>query len=176
MDIRKYFLAAHEMHKLHMLRRIIIQNQTSELELYYGQLPTMEYIARHDGCTQVELAEEMMVSPASVALTTKRLQKAGLVEKKNDEENLRCKRLSVTPKGRELAQKCRKIHDGFDRQIFKDFSEEDMDQFISYLDRMVYNITGQENGAEETAFTLQTLKKLLKEHHELIGGESDEQG
>ena len=59
-----------------MLRRIRLcrerlADRADGGELHAGQFPALEYIIRHDGCAQKELAAQFHVTPASVALTTK---------------------------------------------------------------------------------------------------------
>lgn len=85
------------MERIHLLRKLYMQKTMPDHDLYFGQLPMLEYIWLHDGCTQVEVAQALDVSAASVAVSTKRLQKAGLLVKKTDEKDLRVKRLSATP-------------------------------------------------------------------------------
>ena len=60
-------------------------------EIVPGQYPLLNYLSRHPDAAQQELASVLFVSPASVAQSTKRLQKAGLLEKASDPENLRKK-------------------------------------------------------------------------------------
>ncbi len=141
--------AAARLHNLFVLRRIVIQKATQGSDLHFGQLRVVEYIAAHEGCTQAEVAECMMVTPASMALTTKRLEKAGLLNKVVDEHNLRCKRLSVTERGRNLATQSRGLHDQFDERLFEGFSAEQMAQINTYLSRMICNITGEDTLQQE---------------------------
>lgn len=151
-----------QMETLHLLRRVALQKATAELELYYGQLPILEYVSRHEGCTQAELAMELMVSPASIALSTKRMQKSGLLSKAADEDNLRCNKLAITDKGRLIAQQCRDIFDGYDCKTFEGFSSEELDVFASYLSRILKNLTGEELDSDPEHLR-QTMHKLRNE-------------
>lgn len=150
---------------LHLLRRVDLHRATQALDLYSGQFPLLQYIHHHQGCTQQELAEGMMVTPASVALSTKRLQKAGLIEKKADQENLRCNRLALTEKGTRLAQQCLEIFDDYDRKLFSGFREEELEQLTSYLDRLYRNVTGEDPdvGPEQHHYRITQLRRQLKE-------------
>lgn len=127
-------------HKVMHLNRMVLQKESAMTQLHFGQLPVLEYIMKHDGCTQVELAEEMMVSPASVALSTKRLEKAGLLVKKIDPSNLRCKHLFATDKGREMALKCHEAYQALAKQMFQSFDRQELEQMVSYLKRMARNL------------------------------------
>ena len=77
------------LHKLELVRMLAQRNEICKDGLYAGQMPVLNYLAEHPGCTQVEMADFLQVSPASIALSTKRLQKAGYLTKEVDEDNLR---------------------------------------------------------------------------------------
>ena len=82
--------------QLNVLRRNLFRKKSAGCALYDGQRPMMETIVCHPGCTQQELASMLCITPASVALSTKRLQKAGFLEKRRDADNQRCNRLYAT--------------------------------------------------------------------------------
>jgi DNA-binding MarR family transcriptional regulator len=108
--------------------------------IYPGQFPILVYIVENEGCTQTDIAKKMGVSPASIALSTRRLQKAGLIHKKADECNLRCNMLFITEKGQQAIEVCQKELNGFLDLLFGDFSQEDIDQLGSLLDHMIRNM------------------------------------
>ena len=89
-------------------RRLLLQKGTSDVGLYWGQLPILKYIAHHNNCSQIDIARSLELSPASVAISTKRLEKAGMLTKVADETDLRCKKLAITEQGREKAEACHK--------------------------------------------------------------------
>ncbi len=132
-----------QMGYLHHLRHVQLRRtMPSDVEVYIGQLPMLEYIIRHDGCTQIDLAEEMHVSPASIALSTKRMQNAGLIEKRVNEQNLRCKMLSATEKGRQVSVRCREVFDAFDERMYAGFSEQERETLSRFLERLAENLNG----------------------------------
>ncbi|MBQ8297563.1 MAG: MarR family transcriptional regulator [Ruminococcus sp.] len=122
---------------IHLLRKLFIKRSTSSSPLHFGQVAIMRMLEQHENCTQAELAEQLNVTPASVATSTKRLQKSGFITKEVDKKNLRCKRLSLTDKGREtISQHC-EIFEEYDKLIFSSFSEEEKSQLFGYLERIV---------------------------------------
>ena len=84
---------------LNLLRCRRLRERTAGSGLYDGQLPILECLIDCPGSTQIQLAERLAVTPASIAQSTKRLQRAGLIEKRVDENNLRCNRLYATESG-----------------------------------------------------------------------------
>ncbi|NLK67626.1 MAG: winged helix-turn-helix transcriptional regulator [Clostridiaceae bacterium] len=127
--------------KLHILRRIVHQKLTMDYPLHPGQLHLLEFISKNEGCTQAQAAKHLMITPASVALSTKRMEKSQLIEKKTDPNNLRCNKLYITEKGKKLSETLRKTFDEFDRGMFKGFEESELITLTNYLDRLIDNIT-----------------------------------
>lgn len=154
---------ARKMNTLSILHRINIQKQASKNGLYFGQPPILEYVANHNHCTQREVADFMKVSPASIATSVKRMQKAGLLEKMTDDSDLRYNRLKITEKGKELTNKCRKGFDKVDAQMFSGFSNEECEQLYGYYERMIKNLSIDEF-ADKSIFSLIAEGKKLLAH------------
>lgn len=137
---------------LFLKRRILLQKGASDVGLYFGQLPIMKYIITHNSCSQVEIAKALQLSPASVAVSTKRLQKAGMLTKIVDETNLRIKKLAATEKGSEKAEACHMLLDSFDQKMFAGFDESDLTQLKGYLDRLIANICEEQEKVDNYRF------------------------
>lgn len=129
---------------IHLLRKIAVKRFTSSSPLHFGQVAIMKTIEKNENCTQATIAQELNVTPASVATSTKRLQKAGLITKTIDSDNLRCKRLALTDMGREAISHHIGLFEDYDRLVFKDFSEEDKAKFMEYLERILSEMTAIE--------------------------------
>ena len=156
-----YHLASGQLNLLHLLRRAYLYPILEEKELYFGQYPILEYILSHPGCTQKEIADQLMVSPASIALSTKRMQKSGVLEKKPNESNLRCKMLYVTEKGERVCEDCRQVIAGLEEQMFCDFTQEELSDFRGYLRRIGMNMLSDEDFLQAHP-TLRTYFERIK--------------
>lgn len=132
------------LYKLEVLRKACIQEATADIGLYFGQLHILEYVMRHECCTQKEIADVLQITPASVAISTKRMQKAGLLEKSVSESSLRCNRLTVTVKGCEMSRRYRAKFNEVDRRMFAGFNEAELEQLGTYLGRLISNISDRE--------------------------------
>lgn len=130
------------MHLVSLLRRGEIQKNARGIDFHTAQMPLLGFVAEHNGCTQKEAADELHVSPASIAVSVKRMERAGLLCRTQDRENLRCNRLVATEKGSALARQTRRMFDALDRRMFDGFSEEDLACFCAFLDRILSNLTG----------------------------------
>jgi len=158
---------AGRLYKLNLLRRDFIQESTADIALYFGQLPILEYVIEHDQCTQKQIADKLIVTPASIAISTKRMQKVGLLEKKVDENNLRCNRLSVTEKGHELSKQYRLKFDELDKKMFAGFEEKELEQVNSYLSRLIMNISG-DDADDVTFYSMAGLEEKLENKIRLL--------
>jgi len=136
----KYFNANRILGKIHILRRISTCSRMLKIPLYKGQYELLSYVLENPGCSQAQLACELMISPACVALSVKRLTKSELLVKETDENNLRCNKLYCTQKAEDAINKCRDIMDTFDAAAFIGFSDEELKQFESFTQRITDNI------------------------------------
>lgn len=140
---------------LNLVHRIYIQRAAAESGLYFGQPPILDYVSEHDQCTQADLADTLQVSAPSIATSVKRMQKAGLLKKISDENDLRCNRISLTDKGFQVSAKCRERFHEIDARMFNGFTREECEALCGYLDRMSKNISADEFSGK-TMFALIT--------------------
>ena len=130
--------------KLHWSVRAFMMKNMPHLGLHHGQLPILEFIKSNPGCTQQEIAEMLDVSSASIAQSTKRLQRDGFIRKKTDEENLRKNRLTLTKRGIDTAENCRRAYNAVDNVIYGNFSEEELICLRTMFDCMINNFKQNE--------------------------------
>ena len=132
------------LHKLELVRMLAQRNEICKDGLYAGQMPVLNYLAEHPGCTQVEMADFLQVSPASIALSTKRLQKAGMLEKRADEADMRRNHIELTERGRSTVARGRACYDQVVERMLRDFTGSEVDTLVSLLARLEENLAGDE--------------------------------
>lgn len=128
------------LNKAFIARRKLYLNRSQEYGLYVGQPQVLNYVRQHPGCTQIEIAESLGVSSASIAFSTKRLQKAGLLQKQINSLNMRCNKLYVTPEGESVLDNFRSTYDEMNTNMFEGFTAEELDQLLEYTERFIQNI------------------------------------
>lgn len=129
--------------RISVLRGLMVHKALRGKELFKGQFPIMETICENEGCSQKFLSDRLLVSPASIALSIKRLVKAGMIHKETDENNLRCNRIYSTEKGRRTRDEAYEIHMEIHRKTFDGFSPEEKACLESYFDRIIENLGGR---------------------------------
>lgn len=96
---------------------------------------------------QQELAQWLHVSPATVAVSLASLERAGYVERQEDGEDRRKKRIALTDKGRTACSRCIQVFEQVDDQLCAGFTPEELDQLSAQFRRMLDNLgtTGKDD-------------------------------
>ena len=152
-----------QLEQLFCLRRVLHRKAAEALPLYRGQLPVLEYIRQNPGCTQVQIAEALLVSPSSVAQSTKRMQRDALL-KKQTEEDQRCNRLYLTAKGEQISAACKQKFIEMDAEVFSVLSDEEMDKLSSLLEKLVTN-AAQHARLDVDQLDFMSLMQLKRKMH-----------
>lgn len=149
----------HKMCKVTLLHRYRISTALSGINLYRGQPEILEYLTLHGDCSQRELAENLGVTPASIATSIKRMSKAGLIERTPDETDRRINRLRITENGETVRKAGRAECDKIDKIMFTGFSDEEISVFSDMLSRIGKNLS-YDGISEKEVFQL--IKKQIK--------------
>ena len=128
------------LNKAFITRRKLYLKKSQAFGLYVGQPQVLDYVRKHPGCTQIEIADNLSVSSASIAFSTKRLQKAGFLQKQINSLNMRCNKLYVTPEGEEIMDRFRSVFDDMNLSMFEGFTIEELDQLSDFAERFCRNI------------------------------------
>lgn len=102
-----------------------------------------------DGCMsmQKELSKWLRVSPATVTSAVKLLEKQGCIVREAAEQDLRRKRIRITDKGREVAQRYIEVFTEADEAMYGGFTEAELGAVSDFFERMTANLralAGQE--------------------------------
>lgn len=130
-------------HKLLRLRRAKLMSLIDNVELFPGQIPILAIVDGNNGCTQKEIGENMRFKPASITDSLKRMEKAGLINREQDDKDLRITRVYITPVGKEQLEKAVKISHSFESICFAGFSTEEKEIFISLIKKMNNNLNNE---------------------------------
>ena len=155
-----------KMNRLNLLHRLQINKAATPTGLYFGQLPILESVEENQNCTQKELSDILHVSPPSIATSVKRLHKIGILQKIADENDLRYTHITLTEKGQEISKECRHSFDKIDEQMFKGFSEIECEQLYKYIERLIENLSTDEEFKNEPFFSLVAKAENLRNKEE----------
>lgn len=114
--------------------------QMSEKGLHPGQAVLLKQLDRSEGMTQRELANNLHIKPPTVAVSVKRLEKAGLICRRQDEEDQRKSRIFITEEGRDLVRDIQSIMECNDEYLFKGFTDVELCLLRRFLIQMMENM------------------------------------
>lgn len=141
--------SVHELVSISIIHRCRITKSALSVGLYFGQPNMLEFIKNHDGCTQKQIASAVHITPASAATSLKRMEKAGLITRRPDENDTRKNHISITEKGTFALEEFKKICKKTDKEMFEGFSQEELDTLHKLLSRLHENLDSQSLSQEE---------------------------
>ncbi len=133
----------HELISISVIHRYRITKSALTVGLYFGQPNILEYILQNKACSQKEIAAAMHITPASAAVSLKRMEKAELITRSPNEKDPRKNKLTVTEKGKTALKEFKKICRTTDENMFKDFSAEERETLHKLLLRLHENLDSQ---------------------------------
>lgn len=90
--------------------------------------------------SQKELARRLRVSPATVTVSLKSMERDGYVRKLSNADDLRCKPISITEKGRKAARLIDEVFETLDHGMYQGFGPEDLERIAGFYRRMIDNL------------------------------------
>lgn len=99
--------------------------------------------------SQKEIADRLGLSTPTVAVSIKRLEKAGVLYKVADETDLRRNLITLTEKGRQIADEAQTVFERVDRGMFNNLSQEECDQLKKLFLQIVANLESMKEEPRE---------------------------
>lgn len=131
-------------HALERKHRTAVDNLLSQNGIAnIGQPRILSILSqRKDGTieSQKELAKCLRVSPATVTVSLKSMERDGYVKKLSNNEDLRCKPISITEKGLKAARLIDQVFETLDHGMYRDFDPEELVQISQFYRRMIDNL------------------------------------
>lgn len=131
--------------------RTQIESQVNRLGIHRTQHMFLMFISRcPEPPSQNEIAGEFHVSSSAASVTLKKMENAGLIERRRVGEDSRTNRISITEAGLEMVEKTKKLFDGVDSKMFEGFSGDELLSLLRYLTKINENCSNNfRNGGQE---------------------------
>jgi DNA-binding MarR family transcriptional regulator len=120
-----------------------------ELGLYRGQPFLLAVLWESEGVTHSELAHRMHVSPATVTNMIKRMEKAGLLERRPDVQDQRVSHVYLTDAGRAIRERVDAQWQEIEDRVFGGFSEDEQAALRALLERIGDELVQMYDGPAE---------------------------
>lgn len=109
------------------------------MDVHPKQVPILYFLRENKGLSQNEISKRMNIKPPTVAVSIKRLEKRGIIERRPDETDHRISRVYLTPKGLKLSEDVRKRIDQSENVMFKGFSEAELCLMRRFFNQIIEN-------------------------------------
>lgn len=130
------------------LHRMVLERQLNRTGVYRSQHQLLMYIAENPNASQKEIARLNHVSPATVAVSLKKLEHGGYIQRLVDEHDNRYNKICITEKGKDVVENSVRWFQRVECCMFDGFSAEDMAAMQLYLNRIQQNLTSLLPGTE----------------------------
>ncbi|MCR4436371.1 MAG: MarR family transcriptional regulator [Clostridiales bacterium] len=116
--------------------RLVHLEMHGKYELYRGQANLLLLILKNNGASQGDLAEQLDVRPSSMTEMVAKMERAGLVTRKQDEKDQRVMRIYLTEDGRKAAESLAGTTDEFLGSIFNSLTDEEKEQMLVITEKL----------------------------------------
>ena len=135
-----------EIIKIAREHRKTVEKRICSLGIHPSQHHFLVHLAMNGACTQSQIAEAMEVSAAAVAVSVKKLERGGYVEKCISASDSRSNVIALTAKGEEVVQQSRLMFEEVDEKMFEALTEKQQNQLHEYMEQIINNLkTMEEN-------------------------------
>ena len=137
-------------HQLMHSNRQLMLRRLAGRGAHPGQTFCLRELARDDGITQSDLAERLKVARPTVTVMLQKMEKAGLIERRSDEQDQRYTRIYLTDAGRVLQDDMHRQVDEMILDVVAPLSEKDQAELLRLLNALNENIVlalGKTEGA-----------------------------
>jgi len=129
----RVFLA---MRRVMVAHKQLLMRRLAEKNAHLGQAFTLAVLARHEAVNPSELAGILGVRRPTVTIMLKKMERAGLVERRADEQDQRYMRVYLTQSGRELHQELEAVLTEISELTVGDMPDSDQLE----LERLLYSV------------------------------------
>ncbi len=110
--------------------------------LHHSQARLLMILARENGITHTEIADELRISTAAASKVIKRMEQDGYVLREADDSDERVSRVFLQSKGKTLVDKIHATFQQLDNVMFDGLTNEEINELYALLCRVQKNLQG----------------------------------
>lgn len=120
--------------------RTAIDASVDQVGMHRGQAMLLCQVAKQDGRTQSELAQALAVQGATITNLLKRMEEAGMVVRRRDDEDNRLVRVYITDDGRQREEAITEQFEQLIKQMFAGLCGEEYETFRRLIGQLMSNL------------------------------------
>jgi MarR family transcriptional regulator, organic hydroperoxide resistance regulator len=130
-------------YKLNISQRVLMKyvdrEITNKLGVSVVQTAALFYILQHDGCLLKDLSSVLLQNNSATTTLVERMEKNGLIVKKNSDTDGRASQLFLTDKGRDIGEKAHPMVAEYNRSLLEQFTVSEIEVVHRFLDTIIAN-------------------------------------
>ena len=142
-----YGALAHLNWEIQSMQRGSMHKMVSSVGLYMGQPWILRFIRNQGEVTQTQIADALMISPATVANSLKRMNKSGLITRKVDQADTRKNNVVLTAQGESVLSDFEAALRAHEEAMYQGITRKQLDVFKAALEKIKQNL--EDMGAEK---------------------------
>ncbi len=136
----EYHEVTHHMIVTQQMHRRKLEKNLEGIGVHRAQHRLLMTLANGTFRSQVELARRLEVTPATIAVSLKKLEQDKLIRKTAKKEDSRVNFVELTEKGEKMVEDSRVFWDSVDEAMYQGFSQEELGLLCNFLDRIYNNM------------------------------------
>lgn len=130
-------------------QRNLAEAELNRLGLHAGQERVLLMLADQEEVGQSDLVSDLCVEPPTITKMLQRMEKAGLVERRPDDQDARVSRVRVTPQGKALQQPILQLWSDLEAQLLANLTMTEQLLLRRLLMQALANLTEAQSNTQE---------------------------
>ena len=140
MNENRIFSAVNTMIKTDRMHKHLLDSNVGKIGIHRTQHRILMYISRNNKLgSQKSLAEHLGVSAAAITGALKKLECDGYIKRAQGSDN-RFNEFEITDLGKKAVEDTKQLFSALDTSLFEGFTDEELDGYIYYLEKIQKNI------------------------------------
>lgn len=138
----------------------------SDKGIHPGQAALLELVGNEEGLSQKEIAKKLNIQPPTVAVSIRRMEKAGWLTREIDADDKRISRVFITEAGSRIVKEVNFTAKEMDKIVFSGISETEKCLLRRILIQLIQNLR-ETIDEKEINEIMEKHKKFHKKHHSM---------
>ena len=134
-----------------------LQQRSEALGFSPGQFPLLIELWNEDGLTQRQLIDRLDIEQATMANTLARMERDGLVERRQHPTDKRAQQIFLTSKARDMETDAKQAAMDADQALFSGFRRFEKELMLEYIRWAIANAKALETGHAETVLPIDVI-------------------
>lgn len=133
------------LYNISKMQRNLAEAEFSKLGLHAGQERVLLCLHNQESMAQSDLVTQLCVEPPTVTKMLQRMEKSGLIERRQDDEDGRASRVKATDQGRDLQQPILEVWDKLEERMLANMTVTEQMLLRRLLMQALSNLTDSQD-------------------------------